>query len=307
MKTKSIKIITLIVGLVLLVFIGTSAITGIINNNKINSTDETVKEDEIENLGEPTGDDPWKEIEKIVSAQNEKDKQIDFYGTIKVIDDNGDHEKILEEHDFSYSLFRDNYYYKLASMEVVSKSDLILAADHTNKLIAVAPQQPSGKKTSFFDITEFKKLLEDQKANAVITQLGDEKIITIDSIQNPSVQAYRIYYNPVTYNINRLLVGMLRLSPLENDEITSISEPAPDEPVEERSEKTEKENADEPPGDIEIEAFTYYVEIIYSRTERKPMTLREFKPEEKFIHRNGKQIELTEAFANYELTGTTGQ
>jgi hypothetical protein len=306
MKTKSIKIITLIVGLVLLVFIGTSAITGIINNNKVNSADEMIKEDETVNLGEPTGDDPWKEIEKIVSAQNDKDKQIDFYGTIKVIDDNGDHEKVLEEHNFNYSIFRDNYYYKIASMEVVSKSDLILAVDHTNKLIAVAPQQPSGKKTSFFDIAEFKKLLEEQKANAVVTQLGDEKIITIDSIQNPSVQGYRIYYNPATYTINKLLVGMLRLSPLENDEISSISEPASDEIPEEKAEKNEKENSDEA-GEIEIEAFTYYVEIIYSRTERRPMTIKEFNPEEKFIRRNGKQIELTEAYANYELTGTTGQ
>jgi hypothetical protein len=49
------------------------------------------------------------------------------------------------------------------------------------------------------------------------------------------------------------------------------------------------------------------VEIIYSRTERRPMTIKEFNPEEKFIRRNGKQIELTEAYANYELTGTTGQ
>ena len=290
----------------LLVFIGTSTITDIIKNNPPKKVAITADEDEQEYIGEPTNDDPWKEIEKIVETQTDKDKQIDFYGTLKVIDDNGDQEKVLEQHEFNYSLFRDNYYYKLASMEVVSKSDLILAADHTYKTIAVAPQQSSDKKTVFFDINEFKKMLEDQKAKASVTQLGNEKIITIDSIQNPSVQAYRIYYDPTTYSINKLLVGMLRLSPLESDEINSISEPVYDK-VNDNAGEEQQQKSMSATDEIEVDTYTYYVEIVYSRIEKKPMSLKDFNPEEKFIRRKGKRFELTEAFANYELTGATGQ
>ena len=99
---------------------------------------------------------------------------------------------------------------------------------------------------------------------------------------------------------------MLRLSPLESDKINSISEPIYDK-VDDNAGEQQEQKGMSATDEIEVDTYTYYVEIVYSRIEKRPMSLKDFNPEEKFIRRKGKRFELTEAFANYELTGATGQ
>jgi hypothetical protein len=268
------------------------------SNNKKKAENKIEEQELPENIGTLTDDDPWKEIDKLVTSYYNT-KGVLYNGNIKLIDDNGDKEKIIEDHKFQYSTLGNSLYYKLGNMEFVSKPDLILVADHTNKFISVSLQNSTEHKTKkLFDIAEFKKLMENSKAQAKVTQLNDQKILTIENIVDPQIQGYRIYYDPVTYRISKMLIGMLRLSPL-TDEEDGIDE-IPVEPNNNTDNKTELEGTE----DNQIDTYIYYLEITYSKTEILNLNEKTFNPEAKFIKVTANKIELLPAFNKYQLVSS---
>ena len=253
------------------------------------------EEEQTEDIGTLTGDDPWKEMDKLVGAYYNK-QGVSYKGSVKLIDDNGNKEKVVEEQKFEYSTIGQNMYYRLGNMEFVSKSDLVLIADHTNKIISVSRvMQTENKPKKLFDISEFKKLMEDTKAEAKVTQLGNQKILTIENITDPQIQGYRIYYDPETYHINKMLIGMLRLSPLADDD-NAIDE-IPADNTEQKTEKEESADTDEQG----IETYTYYMEITYDEMKSLGITEKTFNPENKFISKSGDKIELAAVYSKYQL------
>lgn len=238
--------------------------------------------DSVEVIGTPVNDDPWKEVENLVKAYYSK-TGIAYKGTVKVIDDNGDKEKVLEEQPFEYTIVGNNYHYRLANMEVVNKKDLLLAIDHTGKTIAVSrkPALYEKRQNKLFDIKEFKKIMLEQNAHARVTVLGNEKILTIDNIQDPTIQGYRIYYSPQTYRVHKMLIGMLRLSPLD--------------------EETSNNEQDTGADDYTINEYYYYLEVVFTETEMLNVNEKEFNPENKFIRIDKKNMELMPGFTEYQL------
>jgi hypothetical protein len=276
--------------------IGTLAITKITGHNSPQKQMQAISNNEQNTLATDneiaTEDDPWKEIENIVNNYYNKDG-VAYSGTMKLIDENKDDEKVLEEMRFDYTLFGNDYYYKMGNFEVVSKNDFVLAVDNDSKTIAVSYQPPSSVKAQLFNPAEFKKLAEQKGAEAKVTQEGDEKIITIDSIQDPQIQGYRIYYSPATYQVHKIEIGMVRLSSVDDEEDNTeqeqISKPSVDS-------KDQNKEDDEEPG-----TYTYLLEVKYLNT--KPLTLKkgEFNPENKFITVTKNNIQLTSAYSNYTL------
>lgn len=284
-----------IVGISTLVLICSVAVTQIQKKNKPEnkvppvSIDSTLQdEDSVEIVGTPTGDDPWKEVSKLVYAYYPKGG-IEYKGIIKIIDDNGNEEKVIEEHPFEYTILNADYYYRLAQMEVVKKKDLLMAIDNENKTISIARNVVIPKSNKVFDMRAFKKVMEKGKAHALVTSKGDEKILTIDDIDDPDIQGYRIYYSPKTYRIHRMLIGMARLNPLEDENENPKEENEP-------ANNTEKE--------AEITTYYYYLEISF--TQVKPLTLqvKDFNPEYKFMQINRDSTALTPAYKDYQLLNT---
>jgi hypothetical protein len=246
--------------------------------------DQVVNDLEVEKPGVPTGDDPWKEMDKLISSYY-NEKGVMFKGTLKVIDDNEETEKIIENHNFEYASLNGEFYYSITGIEVVRKRDLVLVADHANKVVAISNAiEPAGRKNSFFDISEFKKIMEETKAVAEVTQEGDKKILTIDNIADPMIQGYRIYYDPVTYRIEKMLIGMVRLYSVGNETANVTAE-----------EEVEEEG---------LETFTYYMEILYKEANVLELKNGGFRPEAKFIHKTGNTMQLTSAFKSYQLVNS---
>jgi len=249
-----------------------------------------------ENIGTLTDDDPWKEIEKLVAAYYNK-QGVSYKGSIKLIDDNGENEKIIEQHTFQYSVVGRSMYYQVSNMEFVSKAGLVLVADHNNELISVSePGDQNQKSAKLFDIDIFKKLMEEAKAEARVTQLGDQKILTIESISDPQIQGYRIYYNAATYQVKKMLIGMVRLSPLDNND-GGIDE----QPVAPNDKADENKEVDEETSEDEFETYTYYMEIAYEETKTLNTSEKSFAPENKFIVKAKEKIQLTAPFSKYQL------
>ena len=145
--------------------------------------------------------------------------------------------------------------------------------------------------------------MEENHASARVSKSGDIKMLSIDSINDPVIQGYRIYYDPVTYRISKILIGMLRLSPLDEEQANIVEDNNNDTETKPSAEKEDNDNEDE----ITIDTYTYYLEINYA--EITPLDLRQesFHPENKFIRIAKDRIELTPAYSNYQLLDNTEQ
>lgn len=253
-------------------------------------------EDSVEIVGTPTGDDPWKEVSKLVNAYYLK-SGIEYKGTIKVIDDNGDKEKVIEEQPFEYSILNTDYYYRLAQMEVVNKKNLLMAVDNENKTISIAKNVVLHKTNKLFDMRAFKKVMEKGKAHALVTRNGDEKILTIDNIGDADIQGYRIYYSPKTYRVHKMLIGMVRLNPIDDE---SSDQDEDKENVQSTTADPKKQAGDE----AEITSYYYYLEVLFTQVQPLALKEKDFNPENKFIQVQNGGITLTPAFKEYQLLNT---
>ena len=300
---KIVKSLGIFALLIVLALVYTFAQKGKSSNAAVSQNESEKTVDEIETPGKPTDDDPWKEMDKLVHAYYGT-SGVSYKGLIKLTDDNGDQEKTLEQHPFEYSFFDGNFQYSLDSMEFVSQDKYILAVDHRNRLISLSANGKQQTSSQLFDMKEFKKIMVEQKANAMVTQSGDEKMLTIDNIQHPQIQGYRIYYDPQTYKINKMLIGMLRLSPLAGEDENYIEN---DSPVTNESAAQEAETNNVNTEETEIDTYSYYVEIIYRESHELSAGEKGFDPVQKFVKIRKDKIELQPAFLTYQLLSTTGQ
>ncbi len=292
MKKNFVKISGGIVLVIVLILVYTAAVTQTsrVSKNPEKKITAGVTDEGAVDIGEPTGDDPWEELDKLVKAYYVKTGAF-YQGTIKLFDGNGDNDKLLEEKKFEYTCFSNEYSYSLAPFEIVSKKNYTVIVNHDDKLVAVVPKITEKiKNKDLFNLSDFKKMIEEQKANIKVTQLGNEKILTVDSIQSPDIQGYRIYYSPQTYRISKMLIGMSRLSPLIDE--SDVSQKKTEEITQQETVITDED---------EIEEYYYYLEINYSVITALSLHQGEFNPENKFVKIDGKKIELTAEFKEYQL------
>lgn len=252
----------------------------------IAATDETE-----ENIGIPTGDDPFEQVNNLLSVYNGKNG-VAYTGQVKLIDDNGDKEKVMEEHVFSCSYFKGNSEYAIDSTIFINAQGRAVVVDLRNKIISLAATPGKVAESQLFDITRFKQLLEEKKANASVTQTDKEKLLTIDSIQDPQIQGYRIYYDPVTFNINKIMIGMVRLYSLDGEESEGSKSAA---------EAKESESDEE-----DISTYTYYLEISNIKTRAISLVEGHYDPAMKYLDIKGQMVSLRPAFSHFQLINLTG-
>jgi hypothetical protein len=264
----------------LLVLATTIAITQIVNKNNIYGNEKMKATD----TDVSTSDDPWQQLSNIVKEYNGQNG-MHYKGTIKLIDDNGNEEKVLETQEVEYMIFNNEYYYHLGDLEMINKSNFLMVVDNSNKSITVSKKEGIEVASRPFDIKEFQKLLVLQHGQARVSQNGENKIITIDSIDHPLIQGYSIYYSPKTFRISKMIIGMVRPVPLEDNEL----------PDGENSIETNDEEG------IPEDGYSYYLEMVYDTVESMAIQGNSFAPENKFILMNKGQVAMKEAYKDYEL------
>ncbi len=245
-------------------------------------------------IGVLTGEDPWEEIKKLVQNYYGEGSQISYSGKMRLLDDNEETQKLLEEYDFEYSFCNGQYYYSIGMFECVSKADLLVMVNHADKSVSVSGVVPQKQgPVSFIDMDLFVKMMERAGAAAKVSLSGHQKILTVNNISDPSVQGYQVFYDPASYRIQKILVGMIRFEPLDpEDDLQGV---AGNEQI-----VMEPENIDT--GEFETEGYAYMLEISYDKYTLTAISEKDFHPENKFIRINGRKVELAEAFKNYLLT-----
>jgi hypothetical protein len=230
-------------------------------------------------------DDPWQEMEKLVNAYyaNGKD-QVQYSGKMILTDDSDEEGKVLEEQAFDYAFCKGDYYYKIGLYECVGKEKFILMADHQFKNISISEVSPgSGTPEQALDMAGYSKLLQQQNAVVKIVQTASGRVLTIDKIQDASIQGFSIYYDPATYRVQKIVVGMLRFNPVQ--------------------ETTDEENADtneEEKEEDSLQGYLYKLTISYDRINVIAGSTP-FRPENKFIRIVNDKMELAPEYREYEL------
>jgi hypothetical protein len=291
---KKLKAYSAIAFTIIMLLSVTLAITQTHINSRIVQNKVTTIDPAKGKIGEdkevPSNDDPWKELDRIVNAYYQK-QGVNYIGSMKVIDANGDQEKVLEEESFNYKILGNDYQYQIGSIEMISKGNIILTIDHENKTVDIIHNLNETSNSKVFDLRDFKNQLEEKKASISVSMLGNIKILTVDNIQDPTIQGYRIYYTPDQYQIDKIEIGMVRMSPLDTqteqiDGTTKATNQATTSYADEES----------------IDIYTYYLEINYSDV--KPLHLKpeQFHPESKVVqYSNNSHYELTPKFREYTL------
>lgn len=229
--------------------------------------------------GMPLEDDPWLEMEKLYEANNTS-KGVSIQGRIKMIDANGPVDKTIEEQGFEFEGYPSRYHYRIQNLEIVNSDKINILADHQSRIIAVGAVPKKATSIQPFDIDAFRTMMVEDGAEAGVSALGDQKILKVYKLGNPIIQGYRIYYSSNDYKISKILIGGSRLTPLTGETET------------EEKTKEEKEG---------LVQYTYYAEMSYDKVSPLPETIKEFRPESKFVSVKKKKVLLTEAYKNYQL------
>lgn len=230
--------------------------------------------------------DPWKEIENIVQNYYSKEG-ITYTGKMTLVDDSKGEDKTIEEMEFEYTFLDNGYDYHLGPMDIISIGDLNISVDQNLKTIVVSRARDVKVSPQIFNIEAFKKILTDKKAEVSVSQLNKERIITVDNLEDPTIQGYRLYYDENTYRIHKMEIGMVRLSPVDdgNQAKNQIIDST--------------DSANDSKG--EIKTYTYFLNIVYSEGKNLSLSKEEFHPEKKFIQTDGKTIVLAPAYKDYTL------
>jgi hypothetical protein len=292
MSSKLLKGSFVIIVIAGLLFICTQAVTQFkqTNNKKEVETENTWDAAEF---GKPTGEDPLVEIEKL-SKWYKPGKQVIFTGFIRLFNDNEAAPRLMEEKKFVFSVDSNrNASYEVGGVEVINNKNYSLTVDNNNKFVFLTknPKATPQSQAGFFDIAAFEKVLKETNAEAEVTQSGEEKILVVKNIKDPSVQGYAIYYSPRNYHINKIVLQMWQLAPLQ--EINGSSSVDNDSSNDDSNE-TDKNNAE-----AEIDGYYYKLEISYSGIDTLKRNNR--APENKFIKIINNQVRLTPEYSEYEL------
>jgi len=293
MLTKLAKSYKWLLAIVISALIYSGATTQITKTNEAlniaSDQDTTQLGDSVEVIGTPTGENPWTEMANLIKEYYNNNGML-YGGTIKVIDGNQAVDTVIEEQPFEYSILNGNYYYRLGPMELVCKKNFLLSVDNDSKTISYSRNmvyRRGGRKV--FDIRSFKKLLEKGGAQALVTLNGSEKILTIDHIADPDIQGYRIYYSPQTYQVHKILIGMLRLYSI-NDE---------------SGENDIQQGTYGSSNDSVVTTYSYYLDVLFSQVQHLSLQENQFNPENKFITAiSDTSVSLTPAYKDYQLLNT---
>ena len=274
----------------LLLFISIIAVTQVTDRRIIAAPVILVEETDHEIA---LDEDPWNDLQQIVHALQSRDG-ITYSGTILLVDETGENRKLIEKSPFTYTVFNDAFYYSLGGVEVISKEHFTLLVDHGSKTIALTKKMHA-EKTAPFNVDAFQKLLDQRESTIRLAQLDTERILTIDHIMDPVIQGYRVYYNPRTYRVRKIEIGMASLSAISNEKEEHLDV------------GSDQINTASDEGGDAIKTYTYYLEIEYKDISKWQGKKASFLPENEFITGTSHHIHLTNSFKDYTFLNAENQ
>lgn len=222
-------------------------------------------------------EDPAIFLEKVNQANLPGNKAQSLQGVIRLIDDNGETEKELEKTAFTWLFTSDHFAYTIDSITVIQEPGISLMINHSLKNMYLSSVAPASEN---YTIQSVLKTLQEEHAHVQVSTDGQYKMLTIDSLLRPDIQGYKIFVDPDSYEIRKVLIGMVRLNSLVD---------AP---------KISANNADNPG----LNTYTYYLEISY--TEKKFIDMGAIPAINNFIlwsNRKDFEGKLQPAYHDYEL------
>jgi hypothetical protein len=297
------KIIWVCALLLFMLVIGQVAITQLKKAGFFQQKEQVLTEEEkpltIHDIaeGKPTGDDPLKEMEKILNAYS-RQKVFSFSGTVKLYQEMGEEDKVTEEKNIRFQKEGSRMYYSLGSIEYITQSKHTLMVDHDSKVINVTAGEPikAGIMESM-QIEQLKKYLQANSAEAIVTETETEKIITMMNNTDPLVQQYIIRYKKDRYWITGINMIMFRTEEMEEEDYTATEQMRL-----QREEERSKNPADSTylPEELGYKQSFYEVEFVYTDFMEEVVWLPT-QSVENYVLLNGDAFELKELYKEYEL------
>lgn len=247
--------------------------------------------------GTPTGENPLKEVEKILKAY-EKQNAFSFSGEVKLYEEVGEEDKVTETKQISFQKQGNRTYYSIGTMDYITEENQLLMIDHESKQMQFSPLENTN-----YDIAEaaqleqIKKYLTADSAEAIVSATETEKIITIINPLDPAVQQYTIHYTKDNYRVTRVSMVMYRTEEMDEEDHKETEEMRKI-----REEEREKNSGDSTilPEELGYKQMYYEVEFIY-RGFSETVVWEPKHSISNYIHKTGSEFEVNEPYKNYEL------
>jgi hypothetical protein len=152
-------------------------------------------------------------LEKIQRANAPSIEAFHQDGEMVLFDVNGDSEKVMERASFVWQYDKTRSYYRIDSVVQVRDGHFFMQVDLTNRVMAISLADSSSN--GAYQISEYLKLLQDLHAEISIRQEEGMTAITIDSLQHPAYQGFKLFVDPTSLEVRKLLLGMNKLSSLD--------------------------------------------------------------------------------------------
>lgn len=304
-RKKWLRIVMSVAILTCLYFIGITRNSNKFQIDKKATLPENTVDASSAEEGTLTNDDPWTEMNKIAERYL-NNNLLSLSGNIKLYD--YESSKLIEEQKFSYSKSAKFWLYTLGSIETAANDKYTVAVDHSENVVAVSKTRNLSASIQAFDIEKLKKLLSDNEASARVLQNGNQKILVVNNIIYEDIANYKIYYDPDTYRVSKIIMEMSTTDDFNPDDSDADSAKSAgenktenDEVSDEAETNTQSQQMDSLtenaiPG---IQFNDYTVEINYVQEKQLPPTAND--PVKKYVTIKDKMIMLTDQFKNYEL------
>lgn len=190
-------------------------------------------------------------LQKMLDANLPGQQCIELSGEMVLIDATKDEEKIVEQHPFQWWFGNGLTSFLLDSVMVVQDTSYSLQVDHREETIQILPMKKDSAVQ--WSLGQILTSLKDMQAKITLENEGAYKVLTVDSLALPDFQGYRIFVDPRSYEVKKILIGMNRLQPLGSTGFDPQDE----------------------------ELYTYFLEIRYNQ--RKPVSKTEMPRLEQYV------------------------
>jgi hypothetical protein len=263
-------------------------ILGITQSNVFGDKKEAAKQDTEFSEGSLLETDPWEEMKKL--AERYSGSNLYVSGNLKLY--NYETSKFIEEQKFTYSRHGEIIQSRLGDIESITDGHYAVSIDNMDKIILVSNADQNASK--LFDIEKLKILMAEDGATAKIFGTSSQRILTVENIHYEDIVNYKIYYDPSTYRISKVVLEMsTELDLLDEVEDKKGSEP-------DVVQETGQQEIDTTRNDLAMLPMKtdYVLEMNYVAENNHSVQV---DPIEKFIVVNNQIISAAYAFKDYEV------
>jgi hypothetical protein len=147
---------------------------------------------------------------RAVFSKYEIDPVFSFKAVIKMYP-YGKPDKLIDKVNAEYVLQKDQYYCRIANVEIIHNKEENFVIDHDDKVVLARkykPRQQDKKEDAAYSLPSLFAHIQEDSIQLEVVPKGQLRQLSITGISDPRILKYQLIYDPATYLVQQLLIEM---------------------------------------------------------------------------------------------------